>query len=210
MADVGYEKLYEDIIGGRLQPKQRLIELDLAHELGISRAAVRNALLRLEQEGLVEREPNRGARVRLVSEEESLEILEARTALECVVVRHAASNRTPEDIDDLRLILTEMENRLEKGDLLAVSDMNAQLHQRLIEMANHTTISKLLKMLNSQTVRFQFRTILVPGRAGGSLAEHKVIVEAIEAGDPNAAEKAMRAHLAHVTEALKQAAAEGR
>lgn len=210
MADVGYEKLHEGIVGGRLQPKQRLIELDLAQELGISRSAVRNALIRLEQEGLVEREPNRGARVRLVSEEESLEILEARTALECVAVRHAAENRTPEDVDDLRLILAEMESRLDEGDLPAVSDMNAQLHRRLIEMANHTTISKLLKMLNSQTVRFQFRTILAPGRPASSLAEHKAIAEAVAAGDTVAAEEAMRVHLLRVTEALKQASAQDR
>jgi DNA-binding GntR family transcriptional regulator len=208
--DVAYERLYEDITGGRLQPNERLIELDLARELGISRAAVRNALIRLEQEGLVKREPNRGARVRLVSEEEAVEILEARTALESVAVRHAASNRTPEDVADLRLILAEMESRLEGGDLLAASDMNGQFHRRLIEMTDHATISKLLRMLNSQMVRFQYRTILIPGRPARSLAEHKAIVEAVEAGDPDAAEKAMRAHLSHVTEALRQAAAEVR
>lgn len=207
MADVAYERLYEDITGGKLQPNERLIELDLARELGISRAAVRNALIRLEQEGLVEREPNRGARVRLVSEEEAVEILEARTALESVAVRHAASNRTPEDITDLRLILAEMESRLEGSDLLAASDMNAQFHRRLIELAGHGTISKLLRMLNSQMVRFQYRTILVPGRPARSLAEHKAIVEAVEAGDLDAAENAMRTHLSHVTEALREVAA---
>lgn len=210
MAETAYERLYADITGGRLQPNERLIELDLAHELGTSRAAVRDALIRLEQEGLVKREPNRGARVRLVSEEEAVEILEARMALESVAVRRAASNCMPEDVADLRLILAEMESRWERGDLLAASDMNGQFHRRLIEMANHATISKLLRVLNSQMVRFQYRTILTPGRPTHSLAEHKAILEAVEAGDPATAEKAMRTHLSHVTEALRQAAAEVR
>lgn len=210
MADAGYERLRKGITGGRLQPNQRLIELDLARELGVSRAAVRNALMRLEQEGLVEREPNRGARVRLISEEEAVEILEARAALECVAVRHAASNRTPEDLADLRLILGEIENRLQGSDLLGASDMNGQLHRRLIEMADHATISRLLRMLNSQTVRFQYRTILTPGRPAHSLAEHRAIVESVAAGDPDAAEGAMRVHLSQVTEALRRAAAERR
>ncbi len=148
--------------------------------------------------------------MRLVSEEEAVEILEARTALECMAVRHAASNRTPEDVADLRLILSEMESRLERGDLLAASDMNGQFHRRLIEMADHATISKLLRTLNSQMIRFQYSTILTPGRPARSLAEHKAIVEAVEASDPDAAEKAMRVHLSHVTEALRQAAAEMR
>lgn len=206
LSDIAYERLYAEITGGKLQPNERLIELDLARELGTSRAAVRNALFRLEQEGLVAREPNRGARVRLVSEEEAIEILEARMALECAAVRHAALNRTPDDIAALRIILAEMESRLEEGDLLAASDVNGQFHRRLIEIANHATISRLLKMLNSQLIRFQYRTILTPGRPPRSLAEHKAILEAVEAGDPDMAEKAMRAHLSQVTEALRHTA----
>jgi DNA-binding GntR family transcriptional regulator len=210
LSDVAYDRLYDDITGGKLQPNERLIELDLARELGISRAAVRNALIRLEQEGLVKREPNRGARVRLVSEEEAVEILEARMALECVAVRHAALNRTPEDIDELRALLSKMEDHLKRGDLLAASDVNGQFHRRLIEIANHSTISRLLKMLNSQLIRFQYRTILTPGRPPSSLAEHRAIFEAVAAGDPDAAEKAMRTHLSRVAKALKQTAAEAR
>ncbi|ABG03186.1 transcriptional regulator, GntR family [Rubrobacter xylanophilus DSM 9941] len=208
LSDVAYEKLYGDITGGRLQPNERLIELDIARELGVSRAAVRNALIRLEQEGLVKREPNRGARVRLVSEEEAVEILEARMALECVAVRHAALNRTQEDIAGLREILSQMESRLEAGDLLGASDLNGQFHRRLVEISNHATISKLLKMLNSQLIRFQYRTILTPGRPASSLAEHRAIFEAVEAGDPERAEQAMRRHLSGVTEALRRAAAQ--
>jgi len=206
LSDIAYERLYEDITSGRLQPNERLIELDLARELGVSRAAIRNALIRLEQEGLVTREPNRGARVRLVSEEEAVEILEARMALECMAVRHAALKRTPEDVEELRALLSEMERRLEEGDLLAASDVNGRFHRRLIEVADHATIARLLRVLNSQLIRFQYRTILAPGRPPRSFAEHRAILEAVAAKDPDRAEQAMRNHLSGVTEALRQAA----
>src|SRR5690349_18090066 len=85
-----YTQLREAIRRGEFQPNERLIEMDLAHSLGAGRAAVRTALARLEQEGLVQRERYRGARVRLISETEAIEILEARAVLEGLAVRHAA------------------------------------------------------------------------------------------------------------------------
>jgi DNA-binding GntR family transcriptional regulator len=80
-ADEGYERLYQAILRGDFQPNERLIEMDLAQRYNVGRAAIRTALARLEQDGLVEREPNRGARVRAISEEEAVETLEARAVL---------------------------------------------------------------------------------------------------------------------------------
>lgn len=201
--DECYTLLREAILRGEFQPNERLIEMDLAQSLGAGRAAVRTALARLEQEGLVQRERYRGARVRLISENEAIEILEARAALESLAVRHAALNATADDIAALRSLLEELAQRLEGGDLLGYSDMNARLHQQLLRIANHATVSRLLDMLRSQNVRFQFRTILVPGRPQQSYQEHTAIVEAVAAHDPDRAEEAMRYHLSHVTEALK-------
>jgi DNA-binding GntR family transcriptional regulator len=201
--DECYTQLREAILRGEFQPNERLIEMDLAQSLGAGRAAIRTALARLEQEGLVQRERYRGARVRLVSETEAIEILEARAALESLAVRHAALNATPGDIATLRTLLEELAQRLEGGDLLGYSDMNARLHQQLLRIANHATVSRLLDMLKSQNVRFQFRTILVPGRPQQSYQEHAAIVEAVAAHDPDRAEEAMRYHLSHVADALK-------
>ncbi len=188
---------------GEFQPNERLIEMDLAQSLGAGRAAIRTALARLEQEGLVQRERYRGARVRLVSEVEAIEILEARAALESLTVRHAALNATEDDIATLRTLLGELAQRLEGGDLLGYSDVNARLHQQLLHIANHATALRLLDMLKSQNVRFQYRTILVPGRPQQSHREHVAIVEAVAAHDPDRAEEAMRFHLSHVAEALR-------
>jgi DNA-binding GntR family transcriptional regulator len=199
------DRLREAIVTGRLQPNERLIESDLASSLGVSRTLIRTALARLEQEGLVEHERHRGARVRLVEHDEAVEILEARSVLEGLAARFAAQRATAEDIDELEQILEEMRRRREADDLLGVSEENARLHRRLIEISEHDTASRLIASLNTQIVRFQYRTILLPGRGERSLGEHVAIIDAVAAGDPDAAEAAMRAHLSHVAEALRQA-----
>jgi DNA-binding GntR family transcriptional regulator len=204
-----YDALREAIVSGALSPGERLVEEDLAKQFGIGRTAVRTTLVRLEHDGLVNRQRHRGASVRRVSEGEAVEILEARAALESLAVRRAAARATRSEVRELRAILTQMRKLLVKGDLLAISERNATLHRRLLEISGHETAQRICGTLHSQMVRFQFRTILVPGRPERSLAEHGAIVEAVAQGDPDAAERAMRRHLGHVTEALREAAATG-
>ena len=201
--DECYIQLRSAIMKGEFQPNERLIEMDLAQQLGAGRATIRTALARLEQEGLVQRERYRGARVRLVSENEAIEILEARAALESLAIRHAAMNATEDDIAGLRAIVQDLGKHLVTGDLLEYSEINARLHQQLLHIANHAPASRLLDMLKSQNVRFQYRTILVPGRPQRSHQEHAAIVEAVAAHDPDRAEAAMRLHLSHVADALR-------
>jgi DNA-binding GntR family transcriptional regulator len=192
------------IVAGRLQPNERLTEASLSQTLGVGRSAVRTALARLEHEGLIEHERHRGARVRLVAEREAVEILEARAVLEGLAARHAARRATDADIEDLRRILARMREMLDRGDLIGASDENAALHERLLELAGHATASRLIGTLKSQLVRFQYRTILLPGRSERSYAEHEAIVEAVAGRNASGAEAAMRTHLSHVAEALKR------
>jgi DNA-binding GntR family transcriptional regulator len=198
------DRLREAIVTGRLQPNERLVESDLARSLGVSRTLVRAALVRLEHEGLVEHERHRGARVRLVSEGEAVEILETRAVLEGLAARLAAERATAADVEDLKGILADMQSLREADDLLAVSDLNAQLHRRLLEISGHETASRLIGALNSQMVRFQYRTILLPGRSERSFAEHAEIVAAIATHDGERAEAAMRTHLSSVADALRR------
>ena len=207
--DDAYETLRDGIVAGELAPNQHLVEQELAERYAVSRATVRTALVRLEQDGLVVRERNRGARVRLVSEREAIEILEARAALESIAARYAALKATDDDIAELRGITGEMQRLHELGDLLAMSDCNARLHRRILELSGHETVRRLTAMLNSQMVRFQYRTVLAPGRPQRSLAEHGAIVDAIAAHDGAAAEEAMRTHLSHVARALHERAERG-
>jgi DNA-binding GntR family transcriptional regulator len=200
----GYATLRRAIVSGELQPNQRLVEAELGAAYGLGRAAIRTAFVRLEQDGLVSREPHRGARVRLVSDEEAIEIIEARAALEGVAVRQAADRASEDEIAELRTILATMRGLLDAGDLIAVSDANARLHRRLLEISGHGTAQRLCSLLHSQIVRFQYRTILVPGRPERSFAEHTAVVDAIAARDPDGAERALRTHLDHVAEALRR------
>jgi DNA-binding GntR family transcriptional regulator len=200
--DDGYLRLREAIVRGELAPNQRLVEADMSREFEMPRAAVRTALVRLEHEGLVERKPHRGARVRRVPKAEAVEILEARAALEGLAARQAALNISPAGARELRQILARQRTALTRQDLLGASDVNADLHAKIVELSGHATAQRLIRALNSQMVRFQFRTILIPGRPAQSIDEHTAIVDALTAGQPEAAERAMRKHLNQVAKAL--------
>jgi len=195
------------IIGGELMPNERLIELDLAARFRSNRVQVRAALSKLEGEGLVVSAPNRGARVRVVTAQEALEITEARAAMETLVAAKAAELASADDVARLDEVLGRMRVAVAAGDLIAYSDLNGALHVEIRRIARHATAIRILALLNSQVIRFQFRAILIPGRAQRSFAEHEVIVAAIRAHDPERARAAMAGHLAHVVEALREAIA---
>jgi DNA-binding GntR family transcriptional regulator len=201
-----YEILAEEILAGRLSPNERLVEADLVARLGLSRGAVRIALVRLEQDRIVVREPHRGARVRRVSEEEAVEILEIRAALEGVAAAHAARRATAEQVAAITAIAERMTRLQRAGDLLAMSDANAEMHRLILEASGHDTVRRLISGLKSQLVRFQYRTILASGRSARSLSEHQTIVDAIANRDPDGAEQAMRTHLSNVARALHERA----
>ncbi|MBV8184596.1 MAG: GntR family transcriptional regulator [Hyphomicrobiales bacterium] len=197
-------RLRKAIVSGRFQPSERLIEVELAGLLATNRTNVRTALAQLEQEGLVVREANRGARVRLVSHEDAIEITQVRGALEAFVAGLAAARARPQDHRRLRALVEAMREAVEAGDLIAYSKINGSLHAEILRIAGHRTAAKLLANLNSQVVRFQYRSILLPGRSRRSLAEHEEIVAAICAADVEAAERNMGAHLRAAAEALRQ------
>lgn len=203
-----YALLREEIVAGKLMPNERLVEAELTSRLSVGRATVRTALARLEQDGLIVHERHRGARVRLVTEEEAIEITQTRVVLEGLAARQVALHATDTDIAEIRAIHAEMPHLLAEGDLLGYSDANGRLHARILEASRHETVQRLIATLKAQVVRFQYRTILVPGRSESSLREHTDIVEAIADRDSVAAEQAMREHLTSVTEALSKAGAQ--
>jgi DNA-binding GntR family transcriptional regulator len=200
-------RLREFIATGRFVPNERLVEADLATVLQANRANVRIALAMLDQEGLVIRERNRGARVRLVSDTEAMEIADARRALEGVVARQAAARAGKADAGTLRNVVTGMRRAYAASDFIQVSRLNGQLHAEIQRIAGNRTVARLLDTLKSQIVRQQYRAVLLPGRAKASVQEHAAIVAAICAHDEMAAEAAMLRHMDGVIGALKQAIA---
>jgi DNA-binding GntR family transcriptional regulator len=204
--DKAYQALKQGIIAGTYQPNQRLTEMELSQVLGVSRPTARQALVRLEQEGLVVIQPNRGASVRSLTVPEALRTLRIREVLDGLAASLAAESATEEELAEMQDIVTEMEKLAEASDLLGYSRLNGRLHTAILRAARDETLYRMLASLNHALVRYQYRTILVPGRQEQSLQEHKALVRAINARDSAAAEQAMRTHVSHVRQTLSQAA----
>jgi DNA-binding GntR family transcriptional regulator len=192
------------ITDGDFAPNQRLVEADLSEQFGASRSSVRTALLQLSSEGLVERVQNRGARVRAVPLAEAIEIIEVRMAVEGLCAAKAAPRLTDADRDRLRGIGEAMREAVAVGDLLGYSELNKQLHAQIRELGGQATARAVLDRLRAQNVRHQFRLAMQPGRAAVSLPQHLEIIEALCAGDAEAAEAAVRRHLRSVIEVLPE------
>jgi len=191
------------LLSGELSPGQRLVEGDLAEAYGVSRASVRAALIDLAGEGLVERIPNRGARVRVVSVEEAVAITECRMVLEGLCAAKAAERATDEQVAVLTELAARMRGAVDDGDPVHYSTLNRELHRLVREYSGQPVAAELLDRLNAQLVRHQFRLALRPGRPHVSLPEHLAIIDGIARRDPAAAEAAARTHLSSVITALR-------
>ncbi|MGY1643364.1 GntR family transcriptional regulator [Geodermatophilus sp. SYSU D00703] len=197
-------RLREAITRGDLPPGHRLVEGELAESCSVTRNAVRLALDALIADGLVERIPNRGARVRTVSVAEAIEITECRAVLEGLLAAKAAERVTDEEVDRLRDRCDRMQHALADGDLLGYSARVADLHAAIREAARQATAGRLIERLQAQIVRHQFQLSLRPGRAQQSFSELRRVVEAIADRDPAAAEAAARGHFRSVVAALAE------
>lgn len=174
--------------------------------LGVTRASLRAALIDLAAEGLVERVPNRGARVRVVSLQEAVAITECRMALEALCAVKAAQNVTDEEAIALRELGKNLTRAVADGSPLKYSELNRELHRRVGVISRQAVAVSLLERLHAQIVRHQFQLALRPGRPEKSLAEHLAILNAIADRRPRDAEDATRRHLNSVIEALRTAA----
>jgi DNA-binding GntR family transcriptional regulator len=187
------EGIRRAILQGELVAGQRLIEPDLAEMLGVNRSSVRAALIDLAAEGLVERMPNKGARVRIVPVAEAIAINECRLVLDGLC----------EEIAELRAIGEQMRVAVLKGRFARYSQLNMELHQRIREISGQFVAERLVRRLNEQVVQHQFHLAADDSRARAWLPEHLAVIEAIARHDPQQAEGATRLHLEHVIAALR-------
>lgn len=196
------------IMSGEYAPNQRLIEVDICERFNATRGAVRLALVLLESEGLVERVPNRGSRVRAISVAEAVEIAELRMVVEALCAAKAAERITDEEIEEFRGIRSAISVSINAGDLDAYGALNRTLHRRILEISAQKTALLTIERLNAQNNRRRFRLTYASGRAAISANEHLAIIDAIVARDPEAAERAMRNHLRIVIGWLQSTEAE--
>ena len=185
-----------------MAPGQRLVEEELAGTLGVTRASLRAALFDLTAEGLVERIPNRGARVRTISVDEAVAIIECRMVLEGLCAAKAAERVTEPEAARLRQLGADMERSVAGGEPLKYSALNHELHRLVRELSAQPVAAGLLERLNGQLVRHQFQLSLRPGRPQQSLPQHLAMIAAIAGRQPAEAEEATRRHLRSVIAAL--------
>ncbi|WP_033318774.1 GntR family transcriptional regulator [Streptomyces yerevanensis] len=197
-------QLRQAILGGEMSPAQRLVENELAEQFGVTRASVRAALIDLAGEGLVERIPNRGSRVRVVTVEEAVAITECRMVLEGLCAAKAAVEATDDQLTELAEIGTAMSKAVADGEPMTYSGLNQELHAKIRQFSGQQVAVELLERLNAQLVRHRFQLSLRPGRPQQSVNEHLAMIEAIRVRDPQAADAAARAHLASVIDALRE------
>ena len=189
---------------GHFLPGQRLTEIELAEWLGINRVNVKMALGKLDQEGLVEVERNKGARVRVIGEQEAVEIMQTYASLEVLIARNAAAKATAADHMRLKTILEAIKTAQAEDDFGEYTQQVGRLHGEIRRIAAHATASRIVSTLNVQIARFRLQSMLFPTRIKRSIPEFEEIVGAILAADGVRAGKAMQDHLNNVAKALEQ------
>ncbi|MGP4015657.1 GntR family transcriptional regulator [Saccharopolyspora sp. 5N708] len=193
-----YERLRGEIVDGTFETGAQLVELALADRYGTSRTPVREALRRLEQDGLVER-GDRGMRVRTRSPEEILEIYEVRISLEATAASAAAQRHTDFDLIRIRRAQAAMD-ATPTDDPPAMAAANRAVHEAIWLASHNGTIVDLLTRLNNHLTRYPATTLKAPGRWPAALAEHHALIEAIENRDPTRAHDLARDHMTKARE----------
>lgn len=205
-------ELERRILGGELVPGAKLIEAEIAAELGVSRGPVREAFRALEQASLVRTEKNRGVFVRQVSLEEANEIYEVRAALEGLIGRLAARRIRPEQVDKIRAVVKKMHavgrRGGQPGDAAAYYPLNVEFHELLVEaagnralQANYRRIVNELDLYRRETIARSAENIPVSTR------DHEAIVNAVAKGDEKLAERLLVEHVIESRERLHRALA---
>ncbi|MGW5643846.1 GntR family transcriptional regulator [Saccharopolyspora sp. NPDC003752] len=188
-----YDRLRGEIVDGTFETGAQLVELALAERYGTSRTPVREALRRLEQDGLVER-GDRGMRVRTRSPEEILEIYEVRISLEATAASAAAQRHSEFDLIRIRRAQAAMDGT-STDDPAAMAAANRAVHEAIWVASHNGTIVDLLTRLNNHLTRYPATTLKVQGRWAEALDEHRALIDAIEQRDAARAHDLARDHM---------------
>ena len=207
VTDWVYEEVRQAIIDLRLQPGEPLREATIAEQLGVSKTPVREALTRLEQEGLVETTSFKGAVVSAYSPEDLQEIYELRELLEGAAARAAAESASPAELERLMSLVTHSRELRAEGDVAGLAGLLGDFDTAIYEQVTNQRIRALIENLQAHLARIGRLTEEIPGRVEASVEEHALIVDAIAAHDPGEAERLMRIHIRSVLNDQLEAAA---
>lgn len=206
LREVVYETLREAIRSGVLESGERLMEIQVAEELGVSRTPVREAIRRLEAEGLVIMIPRRGTYVSDLSLRDISDVFEIREALEGLAVGLAAERITDSELEELERMMVEFGEVIQRGDMEAMVEMDIRFHSKIYQASRNIRLVSILSNLREQTTRFRMASMSMPGRMQNTLEEHRAIVEALGQRDPDEASRVTQFHLAKAETILLESA----
>jgi len=200
LVDEAAQRLREAILSGRLAGGTRLRQTELADRLGISRTPIREALVRLREEGLIELQPRGGVRVAPLDPDEAVELYDLREVLDGLAARLAAGRREAGGLGHLERALGRMRGCVERGDPTHWFRAHVQFHEEIIRAAGNRHLARLSAVVRLSIRQFHPMLLGTPQRLADADREHRQIFEAIAARDPEGAERAARAHIAAARE----------
>ncbi len=195
LRDVVFNTLRKAILTGELKPGERLMEIHLANRLGVSRTPIREAIRKLELEGLVIMIPRRGAEVAQITEKSLKDVLEVRRALDALCVELACERITEEGKVKLREACSEFEKATKTGDVTAIAEADVALHDIIVEATGNARLIQLINNLSEQMYRYRFEYIKDESRHEKLVEEHRMIYESIIEKDKEKAAKAAKLHI---------------
>ena len=183
LRDVVFESLRTAILEGKLKSGQRLMEVQLAEQLGVSRTPIREAIRKLELEGLVIMLPRKGAYVADMSFKDLIDVLEIRASLEGLAASLASGRRRDEDIEGLEKLAREFEESVKSGDIEEVLKKDVEFHEYIFSLANNKKLYQIINSLWEQVHRFRVTYVSDYEASLSLVEEHNKILEAIKGAD---------------------------
>ena len=202
LREVVCETLRQAIRDGVFKPGERLMEVPLAEELGVSRTPVREAIRKLELEGFVVMIPHRGTYVADISLKDVTQVFEIRSALEELAAQLAAERITPDEIEFLERMLVEIGTFMEEKNMDKVVEADINFHEVLYKASRNERLVEIIHNLREQTLRFRTMSMNQPWRLVKTWEEHRLLVEAIADRNPAQAREIARIHMEHSEQAL--------
>jgi DNA-binding GntR family transcriptional regulator len=194
-SDAVYATLRKAILTKALRPGPQFAEEDLAQVFGVSRTPIREAILRLESEHLVERQGRRRVSVSQISAVEILEIYDVRVALDGLAAEMAARHATPPDVAQLRWVSDQLRTAGNSGEYEQMSGLSLEFHEWVARASGNSFLLSQVRMVHDRVRRFERTTLQHPGRWESAAAEHDLIMDAIEAGDVDRAVETAKSHM---------------
>ncbi len=195
LRDVVFHTLRNAILTGRLKPGERLMEIHLAETLGVSRTPIREAIHKLELEGLVVMIPRRGASVASISRKALKDVLEVRRALDTLCAELACERITVEEKEQLKKACLDFENATKSKDATIIAKADVAFHDIIIRATGNEKLVTLINNISEQIYRFRFEYIKDETQHHYLINEHKTLVNAILKGDVDMARDAARVHI---------------